>query len=146
MESRPSASPPFRPTSEPAPKLAVHFVTSDLALHLISCLISAMTRIVPSRLLIALPLSILVIHSIAAAAPAKPHIITFGKWTTVQCFPEFSTAAANDRPVTLPVAQPITMKVRPLLVDARVKEFTVGPAHDVTDRLFAVRRIFRLND
>src|SRR5271168_1750432 len=142
MESRPSASPPFRPTSEPAPKLAVHFVTSDLALHLISCLTSAMTRIVPSRFLIALPLSILVIHSIAAAAPAKPHIVTFGKWTTVQCFPESSTAAANDKPV----AQPITVKVRPLLVDARVKEFTVGPAHDVTDRLFAVRRIFRLND
>jgi hypothetical protein len=105
---------------------------SDLALHLISCLTSAMTRTVPSRLLIALPLSILVIHSLAAAAPAKPHIITFGKWTTVQYVSES--------------ASPITTKVRPLLVDAHVKEFTVGPAHDITERLFAVRRIFRVND
>jgi len=38
------------------------------------------------------------------------------------------------------------LKVRPLLVDARVKEFTFGQAHDVTDRLFVVRRAFRVND
>jgi hypothetical protein len=31
-------------------------------------------------------------------------------------------------------------------VDTRLKEFTTGPAHDVTDRLFVVRRMFRLND
>jgi len=36
--------------------------------------------------------------------------------------------------------------VRPLLVDAHVKEFTLGPAHDVTDRIFVVRRAFRVND
>jgi len=42
--------------------------------------------------------------------------------------------------------KPLTLKVRPLLVDARVKEFTLGPAHDVTDRLFVVRRAFRVND
>ena len=40
----------------------------------------------------------------------------------------------------------VALKVRPLLVDARVKEFTLGPAHDVTDRLFVVRRAFRVND
>lgn len=39
-----------------------------------------------------------------------------------------------------------TMKVRPLLVDGRVKEFTLGVAHEVTDRLFVVRRVFRIND
>jgi hypothetical protein len=32
------------------------------------------------------------------------------------------------------------------LVDARVREFTFGPPHDVTDRLFVVRRVFRIND
>ena len=42
--------------------------------------------------------------------------------------------------------KPLTLKVRPLLVDARVKEFTLGPAHDVTDRLFVIRRAFRVND
>src|ERR1700691_2092934 len=38
------------------------------------------------------------------------------------------------------------LKVRPLVVDGRVKEWTTGEAHDVTDRSFAVRRAVRLND
>ena len=73
-----------------------------------------------------------VIHSNANAA-SKPHVIIFGKWMNVQWLP-----GGDDKPLTL--------KVRPLLVDARVKEFTLGPAHDVTDRLFVVRRAFRVND
>jgi hypothetical protein len=96
-----------------------------------------MVRLSQSRFLIALPLLILiiVIPSSIAAAP-KTHVISFGKWTTVPWFP--SIAAAHDKPLTL--------KVRPLLLDAHVKEFTLGPAHDVTDRLFVVRRAFRVND
>jgi hypothetical protein len=73
-----------------------------------------------------------VIQSNANAA-SKPHVITFGKWMNVQWLP-----GGDDKPLTL--------KVRPLLVDARVKEFTQGPAHEVTDRLFVVRRAFRVND
>jgi hypothetical protein len=38
------------------------------------------------------------------------------------------------------------MKVRSLIVDGRVREFTLGLVHDVTDRLFVVRRAFRVND
>ena len=38
------------------------------------------------------------------------------------------------------------LKVRPLMVDGKVKEWTTGEAHDVTDRSFAVRRAVRLND
>lgn len=38
------------------------------------------------------------------------------------------------------------LRVRPLLVDSRVKEWTTGEAHDVTDRSFAVRRALRIND
>ena len=38
------------------------------------------------------------------------------------------------------------LKVRPLLVDGKVKEWTTGDSHDVTDRSFAVRRAVRLND
>src|SRR5271166_525654 len=91
-----------------------------------------MIRIVqPLRIILLL----LIIHTTALAA-AKPHVITFGKWTTVQWSP--NTASTDDKPLTL--------KVRPLLVDAHVKEFTLGPAHDVTDRLFVVRRAFRVND
>jgi hypothetical protein len=66
----------------------------------------------------------------------KPHIIAFGKWTTVQWFPGIGAAADKA----------LTLKVRPLLIDARVKEFTFGPVHDVTDRLFVVRRAFQVND
>jgi hypothetical protein len=100
-----------------------------------------MVRLSQSRLRIALSLLvlifilILVIPSSLGAAP-KTHIISFGKWTTVPWFP--STGATDDKPLTL--------KVRPLLLDARIKEFTLGPAHDVTDRLFVVRRAFRVND
>ncbi|HZQ67812.1 MAG TPA: hypothetical protein VFA68_04765 [Terriglobales bacterium] len=38
------------------------------------------------------------------------------------------------------------LKVRALFVDSRVKEFTVGVPHEVTDRIFVVRRAFRIND
>jgi hypothetical protein len=36
--------------------------------------------------------------------------------------------------------------VHPLYVDTKLKEFTTGPSHDVTDRLFVVRRAFHIND
>jgi hypothetical protein len=42
--------------------------------------------------------------------------------------------------------QPVDLKVRPLYVDGHVKEYTLGVPHEITDRLFAVRRAFRLND
>jgi hypothetical protein len=38
------------------------------------------------------------------------------------------------------------MNVRPLLVDGSPKEFTTGEPHAVTDRIFVVRRAFRVND
>jgi hypothetical protein len=88
-----------------------------------------------SKFRTALPLLFILIQANAIGV-TKPHTITFGKWTTVQWLP--TTASSEDKPLTL--------KVRPLLVDARVKEFTLGPAHDVTDRLFVVRRAFRVND
>jgi hypothetical protein len=94
-----------------------------------------MLRIFPCHLRIALSFSILFSQALAAT---KPHTIAFGKWTIVQWFPESGSGAAE--------AKPPTLKVRPLLVDARVKEFTLGPTHDVTDRLFVIRRAFRLND
>jgi len=42
--------------------------------------------------------------------------------------------------------KPLELKVRALFVDTRLKEYTTGAPHDVTDRLFVVRRVFRLND
>jgi hypothetical protein len=69
-----------------------------------------------------------------AAAP-KPHFISFGKWTPVQ----WTTAINGDD-------KPFPIKIRALMVDARVKEYVTGLPHDVTERLFVVRRVFRVND
>ena len=65
------------------------------------------------------------------AAP-KPHTIVLGKWQPVSMVPESGAA------------QPV--KIRRLLVDDHVKEYTVGPPHEVTDRLFVIRRAYRQND
>src|SRR5580700_12042498 len=127
-----------RPNSEPTQQNHPRFVTPNLVRQPVSCLTSAMLCISQSRLRKALPLFLIVIQSSAALAATKPHVITFGKWITVQCIPESGTNTENDKPLIL--------KARPLLVDARVKEFTLGLAHDVTDRLFVVRRAFRVND
>jgi hypothetical protein len=70
----------------------------------------------------------------SVAAASGPHLIVFGKWTAVPW-----TVGEGDE-------KPIALKVRPLLVDGRVKEFVLGPPHEVTDRLFVVRRAFRVND
>ena len=69
-----------------------------------------------------------------AVAAVKVHVIAFGKQTWVQWFAN----SAEDKPLTL--------KVRALLVDGRVKEYVVGSPHEVTERLFVVRRAFRVND
>lgn len=87
---------------------------------------------------IALSFTLVTILVSAALATSKPHTIAFGKWTSIQWFPEAGPGLGNDKPLTL--------KVRPLLVDGRVKEFTLGPAHDITERLLTVQRAFRIND
>jgi hypothetical protein len=69
-----------------------------------------------------------------AAAASKPHAITIGKWMSVP----WLTGADENKAVAL--------KVRPLYVDGRMKEYIVGGTHEVTDRLFVVRRAFRVND
>ena len=70
----------------------------------------------------------------SAAAAAKAHAITFGKWTSAEYLPE----SGNGKPVTI--------RIRALVVDGRGKEYVVGSPHEVTERLFVVRRAFRVND
>jgi hypothetical protein len=65
---------------------------------------------------------------------AKPKSITFGRWLTVKWL------------VGPREEQPVEIKVRALLVNSEVKEFTMGDPHEVTDRVFVVRRAFRIND
>jgi hypothetical protein len=38
------------------------------------------------------------------------------------------------------------LAVRPLVIDGKLKEWTTGETHDVTDRSFVVRRALRIND
>lgn len=67
-----------------------------------------------------------------ALAASKPHVITFGKWTLAR------VSADLDRSEDL--------KIRSMYVDGRLKEFTFGIPHDVTEQLFVVRRMIRVND
>jgi hypothetical protein len=76
----------------------------------------------------------LLLRAVSAEAVPKPHVITFGKWTSVKWF----AGPAENTPVDL--------RVRALYVDARLKEYTTGTPHDVTDRLFVVQRVSRFND
>lgn len=69
---------------------------------------------------------------------AKPHVVALGAFRREPYSMAGDPAGARKDETEL--------KVRPLLVDAKVKEWTTGDAHDVTDRSFAIRRAVRLND
>ncbi len=69
-----------------------------------------------------------------AAAASKPHVISYGKVMNVKLF----LGPSEDR------TEPLV--VRPLYVDGKLKEFVTGDSHDVTDRIFVIRRAFRLNN
>jgi len=61
------------------------------------------------------------------SAASKPHVVAFGKWTTINLQADDDTAAQN-------------VKMRALLVDAKARVFPVGPAHDITDHTFAIHK------
>jgi len=70
----------------------------------------------------------------ALAAASRDHIVHFGAPTQVQWF------VGNQEQSAL------KLKVRPLYVDGKLKEFTTGQPRDITDRAFVVRRVYRVND
>jgi hypothetical protein len=72
--------------------------------------------------------------SLSAVDAAKPKVVSFGSSTKVPFF-----LGPHEE-------KSIEIKIRPLLVDGRIKEFTTGEVHEVTDRYFVVRRTFRVND
>ncbi|HTD56627.1 MAG TPA: hypothetical protein VK670_14650 [Silvibacterium sp.] len=76
--------------------------------------------------------------SLAHAAGAKPHVVVLGAVRKVPYSVIGDPAGARKDESDL--------RVRPLLVDGKVKEWTTGDAHDITDRSFVVRRAIRLND
>src|SRR5579864_3696224 len=70
-----------------------------------------------------------------AHSAAKTHVIAFGKWMTVSW--DGGSGADGKAP---------TIRIRALIVDGRVKEYVLGASHEVTERLFVVHRVFRVND
>lgn len=73
-----------------------------------------------------------------AMAVRKPHTVALGAAKRVPYSKVGDPAGA--------MAGEDTLKIRPLVVDGDVKEWTTGDSHDVTDRSFVVRRAMRLND
>jgi hypothetical protein len=69
-----------------------------------------------------------------ALTASRPHAITFGKWTAVK------VSVGSDQ------SRSKELKTRPVYVDGRIKEFTFGIPHEVTEQLFVVRRVIRVND
>ena len=74
----------------------------------------------------------------SAAAERKTHSVALGAARKVPYSKagDPSGAAAGED----------ALKIRALLVDGVLKEWTTGDMHDVTDRSFVVRRVIRLND
>jgi hypothetical protein len=72
------------------------------------------------------------------AAPRKVHTVVLGAARKVPYSKIGDPAGA--------AASEDSLKIRALVVDGVVKEWTTGDAHDVTDRSFVVRRVIRLND
>ena len=72
------------------------------------------------------------------AAPRKQHVVALGapKKVSYSQTGDPSGAQAGEE----------WLKIRPLVVDDQIKEWTTGDSHDVTDRSFVVRRAIRLND
>lgn len=81
-----------------------------------------------------LPLAFMMLgFAIGCTAVPKPHVIAFGK-TIAAKWPNATGKKMFD------------LKIRPLYVDTRLKEYTTGSAHELTDWMFVVRRAFRVND
>jgi hypothetical protein len=76
-------------------------------------------------------LSLLLLASQGLAAP-RPHTVLLGKWRAVQVRSDAGPAQE--------------IKVRELIIDGRLREYATGQTHEVTDRLFVVRRAYRIND
>lgn len=78
------------------------------------------------------PLLILVALTTSSFAAPRQHTVVLGGWRTVQIRAE---SGAEEQ-----------VRLRKLVIDDRVREYTAGSVHEVTDRLFVIRRAHRLND
>ncbi|HZZ41246.1 MAG TPA: hypothetical protein VFE06_19060 [Acidobacteriaceae bacterium] len=86
----------------------------------------------------ALLFALLLLAPLFLRAAAKTHTVALGA-------PRREPYSAQGDPAGAKPAE-TELKVRPLVVDGKLKEWTTGDVHDVTERSFAVRRAVRLND
>ena len=88
--------------------------------------------------LVAVVISVLGFSVVSSATPRKVHVVALGAVKRVAYSQMGDPAGASPGEESL--------KIRPLIVDGLVKEWTTGDAHEVTDRSFVVRRALRLNN
>lgn len=88
----------------------------------------------------ALPLLLLSLTALPGfTATPKTHTVALGSARRVSYTQPDATPEAQMDLTT-------TIKVRPLLIDGRQRDWTTGNIHEITDRTFAVRRALRVND
>ncbi|MFZ0743330.1 MAG: hypothetical protein WAM85_02945 [Terracidiphilus sp.] len=90
------------------------------------------------RVAMVVVLAIFAVGSVAHSAARKSHAVFLGAVKSVPYSKAGDPAGA--------AAGEDALRIRALVVDGAVKEWTTGDAHDVTDRSFVVRRVLRLND
>lgn len=129
--------------SVPIRERVLPVVTGNLACNISFCLVSGMTVLRQVCREIPRVFTIILCFSMFAQSASKTHTISFGKWASVQFSSDSDAGGVESREVE---SKSSAVKVRPLFIDSRVKEFTIGSPHDVTERLFVVRRAFRVND
>ena len=95
-------------------------------------------RVRPVAVAAAALLALLMGAASTHASPRKTHSVVLGAMKHVPYSKIGDPAGA--------VSGEDNLKIRALVVDGEVKEWTTGEAHDVTDRSFVVRRVLRLND
>ena len=65
---------------------------------------------------------------VTAAVAAQGHVLGWGSWTSI-------TLESGEK-----------ISVRPILMDGRVKDYSTGLPHQVTESLWVVRRAMRINN
>ena len=75
----------------------------------------------------------------AIGSAVKVHTVVLGAVRKVPYTPPEATLETKSDDST-------SLHVRPLMVDDKQREWTVGPIHEVTDRTFVVQRALRIND
>ena len=84
-------------------------------------------------------LAAFLLPQLARSAAPRTHTVTLG---TVRRVPYLAADVAREARED----EAGTLRIRPLTVDGKLREWTTGDQHDVTDRSFVTRRVLHVND